>query len=75
MKGWQSMKYNYSKLLGRIRECGLTQEQLAKAIGKNKSTISTKLNGRYPFTTKEIDDICRVLNISNDEIGTYFFAV
>lgn len=69
------MKYNYSKLLGRIRECGLTQEQLAKAIGKNKSTVSTKLNGRYPFTTKEIDDICKVLNISNDEIGTYFFAV
>jgi transcriptional regulator with XRE-family HTH domain len=75
MKGWQSMKYNYSKLLGRIRECGLTQEQLAKAIGKNKSTISTKLNGRSPFTTKEIDDICKVLNISNGEIGTYFFAV
>jgi transcriptional regulator with XRE-family HTH domain len=69
------MSYNYSKLLGRIRECGLTQEQLAKAIGKNKSTISTKLNGRYPFTAKEIDDICKVLNISNDEIGYYFFAV
>lgn len=69
------MKYNYSKLLGRIKECGLTQEQLAKAIGKNKSTLSTKFNGRYPFTAKEIDDICKVLNISNDEIGDYFFAV
>lgn len=69
------MKRNYSKLLGRIKECGLTQEQLANAIGKNKSTISSKLNGRYPFTAKEIDDICKVLNISNDEIGDYFFAV
>lgn len=69
------MNYNYSKLLGRIRESGLTQEQLAKAIGKNKSTISSKLNGRSPFTAKEIDDICKVLNISNDEIGDYFFAV
>lgn len=69
------MKYNYSKLLGRIKECGLTQETLANAIGKNKSTISAKLNGRYPFTAKDIDDICRVLNISNDEIGDYFFAV
>ena len=69
------MSKNYSKLLGRIRECGFTQESLAKAIGKNKSTISTKLNGRFPFTAKEIDDICKVLNIPNDEIGDYFFAV
>ena len=68
------MKYNYSKLLGRIRERGLTQEALAKAIGKDKSTLNAKLNGRFPFTTKEIDDICRVLDISNNEIGDYFFA-
>ena len=69
------MSKKYSKLLGRIRECGLTQETLAKTIGKNKSTISAKLNGRSPFTAKEIDDICKVLNISNEEIGDYFFAV
>lgn len=68
------MKYNYSKLLGRIKECGFTQESLANAIGKNKSTLSVKLNGRYPFTAKEIDDICKVLNIPNEEIGAYFFA-
>ena len=69
------MKKNYSKLLGKIKECGLTQEKLAKAIGKNKSTLSVKINGQFSFTAKEIDDICRVLNISNEEIGDYFFAV
>jgi transcriptional regulator with XRE-family HTH domain len=69
------MKYNYSKLLGRIKECGFTQETLANAIGKNQSTLSIKLNGRYPFTAKEIDAICKVLDISNDKIGAYFFAV
>ena len=68
------MKYNYSKLLGRIKECGLTQELLAKAIGKNKSTVSAKLNGQFAFTQKEIDEICKVLDISNYEIGDYFFA-
>ena len=68
------MKYNYSKLLGRIKERGFTQEQLAKAIGKNKGTLSAKINGQFAFTAKEIDDICKVLDISNDEIGTYFFA-
>lgn len=68
------MSKKFSKLLGRIRECGITQESLAKLIGKNKSTISAKLNGRVPFTSKEIDDICKVINISNDEIGEYFFC-
>lgn len=68
------MKRNYSKLLGRIRECGLTQEQLAKAIGKNKCTISAKLNNQFSFTQDEMDDICRVLDIPNEEIGEYFFA-
>lgn len=68
------MRYNYSKLLGRIREFGLTQERLAKAIGKDKSTLTMKLNGRSAFTQKEIDEICKVLDISNDEIGDYFFA-
>lgn len=69
------MKNNYSKLLGRIKECGFTQEQLAKAIGKNKGTLSAKLNGLSSFTTKEIDDICRVLDISNAQIGDYFFTL
>lgn len=68
------MKYDYSKLLGKIKERKLTQEQLAKKIGKNKSTINAKLKGKNAFTTKEIDDICRVLDISNEEIGNYFFT-
>lgn len=68
------MKYNYSKLLGRLKEFGFTQERLAKAIGKNKSTLTSKLNGRFSFTQEEMDEICRVLDISNDEIGAYFFA-
>ena len=68
------MPYNYSKLLGRIKERGYTQERIAKEIGKDKSTVNAKLNGKNAFTTKEIDDICKVLDISNSEIGDYFFA-
>jgi transcriptional regulator with XRE-family HTH domain len=70
----QKMNYNYAKLLGRIKERGLTQEQLAKAIGKDKSTLNGKIKGRSAFTTKEIDDICKVLDISATDIGKYFFA-
>ena len=68
------MKYNYSKLLGRLKEKNLTQAELANAIGKNEGTLNAKLNNKFGFTTKEIDGICEVLEIPNDEIGKYFFA-
>jgi DNA-binding XRE family transcriptional regulator len=69
------MKFNHSKLLGRIRECGFTQATLAKAIGINKGTLSAKLNSQYYFTSAEMISICRVLDIAHKEIPQYFFAV
>lgn len=68
------MKFDHSKLLGRIRELGFTQKTLAKAIGINESTLNGKLNNKTPFTMKDIDRICEVLNIHNSEIGTYFYT-
>lgn len=68
------MRFNYSKLLGRMRECGVTQERLADFIGIAPTTLSAKLNNKGNFTTIEIDCICKVLDISKDEIGIYFFA-
>ena len=68
------MELNYSKLLGKIKECGFTQETLAKSIGINKSTLSAKLNNKNAFTVTEMVDICRLLGIFKHEIGEYFFA-
>lgn len=68
------MQFNHSKLFGRIREYGYTQESLAKAIGINESTLNTKLNGKAFFVTKEIDKICECLEIPDSEIGIYFFS-
>ena len=68
------MKFNYSKLLGRIRECGFTQEQLAKAIGISKYTLSAKLNNKFSFSQEEILAICKVLKIHISEIGEFFYA-
>lgn len=69
------MKFNHSKLLGRIREYGLTQAELAKAIGISKNTLSAKLNNQFHFTAKEMYAIGEVLNIPTSEFGEYFFAV
>ena len=68
------MKFNYSKLLGRIRECGFTQAELAEVIGINKGTLSSKLNNQSSFTTAEMSAICNALNIPYKEIGVYFFT-
>ena len=69
------MRFNYLKLLGRIRECGLTQAQLAKAIGISQYTMSAKLNNKFSFSQEEIIAICKVLNIPISEIGDYFYAI
>jgi transcriptional regulator with XRE-family HTH domain len=68
------MKYDYSKLLGKIKECGYTQESLAQVIKMSESTLNLKLNNKASFKQSEIKRICKVLGISEDEIGVYFFA-
>ena len=69
------VEFNYSKLLGKIKECGFTQAMLAKAIGINKGTLSAKLNNQFSFSQIEMLAICEALNISHDEIGAYFYAI
>jgi DNA-binding Xre family transcriptional regulator len=68
------VKFNHSKLLGRIKEYGYTQKSLAEAVGMNNGTMNQKLNNGYFFTSAEIDAICRKLDISPCDIGVYFFA-
>ena len=68
------MSFDFSKLLGRIKEFGFTQKTLAKGIGISSSTLSAKLNNKNAFTVTEIACICRVLDISKLEVGKYFFT-
>ena len=57
---------NYSALRGRIRDCGLTQKEVASRIG-----ISA---GEFVFRQDEIDRIIALLNIDPIDIGRYFFS-
>lgn len=68
------MAFDYSKLLGKIKEKGLTQETLAKNIGITPGSLSEKLNNKANFKQKEIFLICQILGISDGEVGEYFFA-
>ena len=69
------MVFDYSKLLGRIKEKGFTQETLAKRIEITPGVMSMKLNNQSPFKQKEMFSICESLDISISEIGEYFFAI
>ena len=67
-------KYDYSKLLGRMREKGYTQETLAIKIGISPASMNIKLCNKSDFKQSEIKTICVILEIPFDEIPLYFFC-
>lgn len=69
------MAFNYSKLRGRIVEKYGTLSNFAKELGKPIQTISTKLNNKVGFTREDILTWARLLDISESELGAYFFDI
>lgn len=67
--------FNYSALLGLMREKQYTQKALAEETSISLTQLSAKLNGKYPFTQKDIQKISAVLGIAPVDIGHYFFTV
>ena len=65
---------NYSALRGRIRDCGLTQKEVASRIGISEGQLNRKLAGEFVFRQDEIDRIIALLNINPIDIGRYFFS-
>lgn len=71
------MKFDHSKLLGRITEKFGSQRALAVAIGWTESKLSARLNNSVHFDSEEIMLLSApdVLDIPCEEIPAYFFAV
>lgn len=67
------MSFGYDKLLGRMREKGVTQKMLAQRIHNTPSTLNQKLNNKGFFRQNEIYETCTFLDIATEEIGSYFF--
>ena len=68
------MVIEYGKLLGRIKEKGFTQAQLANLVGMTPGTMSAKLNNQAYFKQSEVIEICGFLDIPISEYGDYFFT-
>ena len=63
----------YWKLRGRFHSCGYRDQEVAEHSGIGRYTMSARMNGHQPWTSKEIAAICELLDIRQDEIGELFF--
>lgn len=68
------MEYSYNKLRGKIVEKYGTQERFAEALGMTKQGLSLKMTGKTEFSQRDVTKWCDLLDISQDQIGEYFFA-
>lgn len=64
---------NTEALKKRMREMGISQSELAGAIGVATSTMCQKLNNIRPVTLKEAEQISKKLSIADRDFGVYFF--
>lgn len=67
------MKFNNSKLRGKIRENFGSEYAFGEALGMALSTLSGKLNNKSEFTRSEILSIVKLLNLKKEEIYNVFF--
>lgn len=65
--------YNYSKLLGKLRELGLTQLELATKIGLSETGLSAKLKNKSEFKQSEMLKIVDIIGESPATVEVYFF--
>lgn len=69
------IKVDYSELLERAKKQGYNQKELAAAANISESHFCLKLSSEYAFKQTEIQRICEILSIDEEEIGRYFFRV
>lgn len=65
---------NVSKVRGRMAELGITQKDVAAALGIAGPTASQKLNRIRPMDLDEAERLARLLRLDDSEFGLYFFA-
>lgn len=66
------MEFDYSKLLGAMRENKVTQADLAGKMKISETSLRNKLKNRGEFRTKEMYVAKEYLNLPNYE--DYFFT-
>lgn len=68
------MAFDYSKLRGRIVEKYQSQRRFAADFPISERSLSLKLSNQVFFRADEIERCCEMLEISAEEIKSYFFT-
>ncbi len=67
---------NIKKLRGKMVECGINMEQMAKEIGVDKSTMYRKMNQEGDnISIKEASIMAKKLDLSYAEVNSIFFSL
>lgn len=65
---------NINKVKGRMAELGITQKDVAAALGISAPTVSQKLNRVRPLDLDEAEKLASLLRLERNDFGDYFFA-
>ena len=65
---------NSEMIKERMREKNKTQRDIANALRLKTPTVSLKINNKRPMFLDEAEKIAKILDISDDEFGNYFFS-
>lgn len=63
----------HKTLMAERKAKGITQEEVAKAIGMKKATYGRKERGESQFDLQEAAEIAKALNMKIDELFPDFF--
>lgn len=64
---------NTNKIKGRMAEMRITQKEVAIELGIAQPTANQKINNIRPMDLEEAEKLSKLLKISPQEFGAYFF--
>ena len=73
MKGATKMTCT-GKLQGKMRESGHTIKTLSTLLGLSATGLFNKIHNKKEFLVSEVDAIAKILNLSDFEMQSIFFA-
>lgn len=73
-EGTTKTVYLKNVLASRMKLAEIGQVELAKKVGVNVSTLNKKINGSVEFKLREIQRIADVLDLTDQDIISIFFA-
>lgn len=65
---------NSNELRAAMTRKGMTQEQVAEALGVTTATLNYKINNKREFKTSEVKALVDLLEIPKEDIDKIFFA-